>query len=232
MHSVVAGGPGLVAVGSNGLGGEADEDFATDAVVWTSVDGVTWSRMPPDEAVFGGHGDQSMNMVVAAGPGFVAVGVGGGGNENSVDAAVWTSGDGIAWSRVPHDEAIFGGAGRQEMSDVTVGGPGLVAVGFDGRCLPDLCQDVDAAVWASVDGVTWARVAISEEVFAVAGSQSMNSVASTNGTLVAVGHDQTGDLPSDGDYEAIPFQAAVWTSTDGITWSRVTHDTATADEAG
>ena len=28
------------------------------------------------------------------------------------------------WSRVPHDEAVFGGAGGQAMSSVTVGGPG------------------------------------------------------------------------------------------------------------
>lgn len=40
-------------------------------------------------------------------------------------ASVWTSADGITWSRVPHGDAVFGNG---EMCSVTVGGPGLVAV--------------------------------------------------------------------------------------------------------
>ena len=35
----------------------------------------------------------------------------------------------FTWSRVPHNEAVFGGAGGQQMFSVTDGGPGLVAVG-------------------------------------------------------------------------------------------------------
>ena len=35
----------------------------------------------------------------------------------------------FAWSRVPRDAAVFGGEGA--MRSVTVGGPGLVAVGWD-----------------------------------------------------------------------------------------------------
>ena len=54
------------------------------------------------------------------------------------NAAVWTSPDGFTWSRVPHDEAVFGGAGEQKMVSVTGGGLGLVAVGYDspGRRVP------------------------------------------------------------------------------------------------
>ena len=70
MNSVTAGGPGLVAVGSVG------NDDGTDAAVWTSVDGLIWSRVAHDEAVFGGSGRQKMHSVTAAGPGLVAVGVG------------------------------------------------------------------------------------------------------------------------------------------------------------
>ena len=55
---------------------------------------------------------------------------------------MWTSADGITWSRVPHDESVFGGALTQEMNSVTAGGPGLVAVGIDG-----LGNDGDEAVW-------------------------------------------------------------------------------------
>jgi len=94
--------------------------------MWTSPDGITWFRVPHDEAVFGGEGEQAMNSVTAGGPGLVAVGLDGSGGDPHV--AVWTSSDGITWSRVTHDEAVFGGV----MRSVTLGGPGLVAVGFDG----------------------------------------------------------------------------------------------------
>jgi hypothetical protein len=203
MTSVTAGGPGLVAVGSDG-----DLEQTADAVVWTSVDGITWSRVPHDEEVFGGAGGQQMTSVTAAGPGLVAVGSDGLGsidNGPAQVAAVWTSVDGITWSRVPHDEEVFGGVGGQQMTSVTVGGPGLVAVGSDG----------DAVVWTSVDGLTWSRVPHDEEVFGGAGGQQMTSVTAGGPGLVAVGSD--GDLEQTAD-------AAVWTSDDGITWSRVPHD--------
>ena len=107
--------------------------------------------------------------VVAGGPGFVAVG------ERDGDAAVWTSLDGLSWSRVPHDQAVFGGTGESFMVDVTIGGPGLVAVGRQEVCsdLPEpdesdsaegdargndpvtVCSDRHAVVWTSVDGLSW-----------------------------------------------------------------------------
>ena len=42
----------------------------------------------------------------------VVVGVDGSGGD--WDAAAWTSPDGLAWSRVPHDEPVFGGPGTLE----------------------------------------------------------------------------------------------------------------------
>jgi len=75
------------------------------------------------------------------------------------DAVVWTSSDGITWSRVPDDEAVFGGTdrpdlNRQWMNGVTAGGPGLVAVGTDGTGVAydpgqwsGASDDFDAAAW-------------------------------------------------------------------------------------
>ena len=103
----------------------------------------TWSRVPHDEAVFGGEGAQ-MRSVIAGGPGLVAIGVDESGGDQ--DGAVWTSPDGITWSRVPHDEAIFGGESDQLMDGVTSGGSGLVAVGSD-----ESGGDLDAAVWVVAD---------------------------------------------------------------------------------
>jgi hypothetical protein len=203
MVSVVAGGPGLVAVGYDVSGGDGD------AAVWTSADGFTWTRVPHDEAIFGGDYRQEMGSVVAGGPGLVAVGYDVSGGDG--DAAVWTSADGFTWARVPHDEAIFGGDDDQEMTSVVAGGPGLVAVGYDAPG-----WDGDAAVWTSADGLSWARVPHDEAIFGGHDDQEMNSVVAGGPGLVAVGYD--GPL---GDRDA-----AVWTSPDGLTWVRVPHDVA------
>jgi hypothetical protein len=98
--------------------------------------------VPHDEAVFGGPNFQRMLSVVAGGPGLVAVGHDSSGGDNA--AAVWTSADGLVWSRVPHDEAVFGGPNSMRMNSVVVGGPGLVAVGWR-----DSGSLTDAAVWMS-----------------------------------------------------------------------------------
>lgn len=205
MHSVTAGGPGLVAVGTSDR-----------AAVWTSTDGFTWSRIPHDDAVFGGVGDEpytEMNSVTAGGPGLVAVGIEGHPHGPNNNAAVWTSVDGVTWSRVPHTDAIFGRADDRnytELESVTVGGPGLVAVGGSWS---GVAGQGGAAVWTSVDGVTWSRVPHSD-AFSGGG---MSSVAAGGPGLVAVGWDDMG--------------AAVWTSVDGVAWSRVPHDGAVFDAA-
>jgi hypothetical protein len=221
MRGVTVGGPGLVAVGT--VSGSID-GWGADAAVWTSVDGITWSRVAHDEAVFGGA---IMRGVTVGGPGLVAVGsvlIDGWDDQLERyrkwpgDAAVWTSVDGITWSRVPHDEAVFGGANNQGMIDVTVGGPGLVAVGSDGLGFNDDSPSQVAAVWISVDGITWSRLPKN----AVPGGQNylMWSVTAGGPGLVAVGWDHPELV------RANTSDAAVWTSVDGTTWSRVPHDEA------
>jgi hypothetical protein len=196
MLGVAAGGPGLVAVGR---GTSAEDEAAT---VWVSADGYTWERIV-DNAVFGGPGAQAMHSVVAAGPGLVAVGYDF--MDGNFVAAVWASPDGLTWSQVPHDDAVFGGQIGLYMYSVVAGGPGLVAVGSDYSGV-----DADGAVWTSTDGLTWSRVPHDEAIFGGPGNQEMLGVAVGGPGLVAVGRDDPGD--ADG---------AVWTSPDGLTWSRV-----------
>ncbi len=209
MRSVTVGGPGLVAVGWDG---ELIADIPdTDAAVWTSVDGVTWSRVPHDEGIFGAA---FMMSVTAGGPGLVAVGMDGPWGDG--DAAVWTSVDGFTWSRVPHDEMVFGGVDSQVIQDVTVGGPGLVAVGMDGGRGPwDNNPESNAAVWTSVDGVTWSRVPDDDAVFSSGGNPVMLSVTTGGPGLVAVGADF---------WPPEHRRTAVWTSPDGTRWTRVPDD--------
>ena len=206
MLRIANGGPGLVAVGLDDPTGEVD----WDAAVWTSPDGVTWTRVPHDEAVFGGERIQVMWGVSSAAGGLIAVGLDRSGGD--VDAAAWTSSDGVTWTRVPHDETLFGGPGNQRMLDIVSGDAGVVVVGLD-----ELDGDSDAAVWTSPDGVTWIRAVNPEAVFGGDGEQAMTGVEWSGSTLVAVGTDG-----SAGDNDG-----AVWTSTDGLTWAKV-EDTAGA----
>lgn len=222
MHGVVAGGPGLVAVGYRSYAPYAQSDVReSDAAVWLSVDGVSWTRVPHDEAAFGGTGLVAMHSVAAAGPGFVAVGDEGFGVGYGKVAAVWTSVDGVAWSRVPHSESTFGGPGENIMLSVASGGPGVVAVGTS---TPD--GHVDAAVWTSPDGLSWTRVGGHEEVFGGSDLKRMLSVAAAGPGLVAVGcHFMLGADPPVGT-------AAVWTSPDGAVWGRVSPNPSTFGDRG
>ena len=84
MFSVVAGGPGLVAVGYEGLAGGG-----WDAAVWVSADGLIWTRVSDESGELGGADFTDMRWVVVGGPGLVAVGSSG--SESDTDAAVWVS---------------------------------------------------------------------------------------------------------------------------------------------
>jgi len=205
MTSVSSGGPGLVAVG---WGGPA---ASRDATVWTSVEGFVWTRVAEHESVFGGAGSQVMLAVADGGPGLVAVGSDAPSGIDSVPA-VWASVDGITWTRVPLDESRARNAGGGEMTSVVVGGPGLVAVGWVGRGYSRV-----AAVWTSVDGITWNAVPDDGSVFGE-GDDTFNtrmlSVTEGGPGLVAVGASGS-DLGG---------SAEVWTSTDGLVWNRVPHD--------
>jgi hypothetical protein len=193
MNSVAAGDQSLVAVGYQSVGEERD------AAVWWSQDGLLWSRLPHDDLVFGGLGQQEMVSVVVGGPGLVAVGSDSSGGQPA--AAVWVSCDGMTWSRVPDVGGALSGSDWRWMEAVTVGGPGLVAVGK---------ADGAAAVWVSVDGLDWERIPHDEELFGSPGTPPMSGVASSGPGLVAVG--------------AFNSKAAVWVSADGLVWERLPHD--------
>ncbi len=67
MNGVISWEGGFVAVGGDG------GDSGRDAAVWFSTDGLEWSRVVDPDGL-GAEGWQTMNAVVAGGPGLVAVG--------------------------------------------------------------------------------------------------------------------------------------------------------------
>jgi hypothetical protein len=285
MMDIAVGDGIVVAVGADG----APDGQFFDAAVWYSVDGVAWNRVPHDEAVFGGDGHQRMNSVVALESGFVAVGSDGDkpglpgstfpgdmqdlafdtdslGLLTESNAAVWRSDDGISWMRLPHVDAFSEADGSAVMSDVAVGESGLVAVGLVyGQTEPfatyrlgelpdlgggdpaepsDVVIDVDAAVWRSVDGVSWSRVHDEDETFGGdTVRQTMNAVTAGGPGFVAVGQEgfdflgfdewtPTSGNNTDGRDHVADNVAAVWTSPDGETWTRVANEPSLAHSGG
>ena len=209
----------VVAVGFNSRQ-EGPLGFGRNRIgtAFLSPDGVTWTRVPHDPAVFGDEsGTVDIQAVTAGGPGFVAVGVEAerapDGFYNGVEdwfaddpsildgrllaqgtrGAVWTSPGGLAWSRVSDEQLPDQGEGNTRLLDVSVGGPGLVAVGW---------RRIDAAlepvVWTSEDGTAWSRATEIEAAAQESGGQVMRGVTDGGPGLVAVGADgsERGHTPS------------------------------------
>jgi hypothetical protein len=114
-----------------------------------------------------------------------------------------------AWTRIPPNAELFGP--NFEMSAVTAGGPGLVAVGSAEVDRRIGRHDISAvgAIWTSSDGLQWRRVAQSQT-----GYGAINDVAAGTDGLVAVGADATFT------------NGAVWTSPNGEVWNRLPMDRA------
>ncbi len=210
MRGVVArSGGGFVGVGYD----RSDAEAHLDAAVWTSRDGIRWSRVANGRGTLGNGQDldQVMNAVTETPSGLlVAVG------RDRAAGAVWTSADGSRWRRIRSAALVQAGA-TLELYDVVSSGSVLVAVGRRGNPKGNLNE---AAVWLSTDeGGSWRRVkspVFEQRSGGASGGrgQQMRSVATVPFGFVAVG----GDHPSG---PAGPSTAAVWTSLDGEVWTPV-----------
>ena len=164
--------------------------------------GDRWARIPHDEDVFGGAGDQQIRSLTVGRRGLVAVGYDTSGGH--MRGAVWVSPDGYRWTRID-DPAAFGGPGSQEMLTVASGGPGLVAAGYRSSA-----GNLDAVVWVSPDGYQWTRID-GQEAFGGPTSDVIYSVTAGGPGLVAVGH----------TYSSTASDGAAWVSADGHDWTRI-----------
>jgi len=157
--------------------------------------GVSWERADDGET----FEDVRLNAIVEGGPGFVAVGRGGG-------PVVFTATDGSEWTPAPSNPEVFGEEEANGIWDVTVGGPGFVAVGDHvsaaGR---------EGAIWTSADGLEWERQA---ETLPLSDVELFGVTADGPG-LVAVGHQNRPNA------DPLP---AILTSSDGIDWEMISHD--------
>jgi hypothetical protein len=111
-------------------------------------------------------------------------------------------GVGASWTTV----ATFPGA---TVFDVTVGGPGLVAVGSAGAVGCEICPGIETytgVIWSSTDGRTWDEVTVPG-----ADGLPLYAVASGPFGLVAVGRQAVGSIG----------QQQVLVSADGEAWTRL-----------
>ncbi len=206
IRDVVRSGQTLFAVGFTERAGD-------DAAVWESKMGRRWAfaqgGVPSEDS------DQQMTSVDLAPTGVVIAG-GWSESEDDRDAAVWTWKAGRPFVHRVRDPDL-GGPGDQQINAITVGGPGFVAVGQE-----TIDGDTNAVVWTSADGHDWAQV-VEPSAFGGDGAQEMFAVSSSETGIIAAGSDR---LPAETDplERGGHWDAAVWTSLDGVDWIRLPGD--------
>ncbi|HEX5947507.1 MAG TPA: hypothetical protein VFY82_14575 [Acidimicrobiales bacterium] len=233
VHDLVATATGVVAVGMEqrlGAMRRGGANFGPDGVVWTRDEDEHWTRIgtealppfgstpdgpydgaePPSTAPVGGPGNSWLDAVVPVGQGWIAVGGtfvedGSGGFQG--DGLVVASSDGLSWGG---EDAAAGGVGDQSFDGACVAPDGsVVAVGSSsdrsGGSAVVRHRDPQG-VW--VAGAPEGGGAFAEE------SHSVWDCAASEDGYVVVGEVDAGRNDD----------AAVWTSSDGITWARLDDD--------
>jgi hypothetical protein len=144
---------GVIASGQIGTDGQDQVAF------WRSRDGLRWTMVAPDPDAFGPPGaNVGVNDVIEGPRGYVAVGFDG--LDGALDAAVWTSKNGTAWSQAPAAGALAAAVSSESafvMFDVAYARKTYVAVGL-ARSLDDSGRlQEEPAIWTSRDARRWTR---------------------------------------------------------------------------
>ena len=157
--------------------------------------GLTWIAEADDDRAVEAAG--RLVAIADNGSRFVVVGVIDRGPDR--DGTVLTSDDGATWAPVSDDSAFVG----VDVADVTVGGPGFVAIGTTSGD-PSVGATSDVAIVTSTDGLAWRRIP-PDPVFADAYAGSITAYGDR--LIVHGSSDAAGSVP-------------VWTSADGFSWER------------
>jgi hypothetical protein len=134
---LVADGPAGILV----LGGVCCTDEERPAL-WRAAGG-SWERLPWPDA-FGARPE--MASLVAIESGYVAGGTADG------SAALWSSPDGVDWTRIDDPDSGLGAGG---ILDIQRTADGLVAVGWQ-----NVGDTSDGAIWTSTTGADWRRLPV------------------------------------------------------------------------
>ena len=230
LNAITAGGPGFVAVGSDGQGG----------AVWQSATDSVGRRSSTTRSTAG-----RWISVVATKSGLVAYGA----RWNTDSRMIWTSPDGLEWLAATNESGlrvargveavaawdgqalafvgpgdtlgrveVWATTGRAEWEHVTTlpgeghfsvyraaGGPlGWVALGAQDSATPHLA-------WYSQDGRNWEQAATGPDVY--------TSVTGVDAGFIATG--AVGSLGGETCGDQRDYHGHTWTSADGRTWQRM-----------
>jgi len=175
---------------------------------WTTTDGRTWQATPLPDVGEGG----AIGLVAIDGQ-LVAIGSASSSQDpHSTRATAWTSVDGRAWQRIPDDPDLqpTPGFDQVQLSGVTAGPAGLVAVGIEWGGAGQ-----HAGAWRSTDGRDWVRATTS-----LGGSGARDVLATADGyVLAAADNARTGEMT----------RTAFWFSSDGLAWTPAADDPSFVD---
>ena len=132
-------------VGGSGSGGSPVP--LNTPLLWHSADGQHWSDVRFPEA------NVNLGALAAGGPGFL---LGGDRHVGSrLDAAIWTSRDGVTWTAANPlpDNKGMGDGGPMEVNTIAAGPDRILAVSGRTGYQPQ------GRIWSSQDGITWQKVA-------------------------------------------------------------------------
>jgi hypothetical protein len=212
IEGLYAGPEGIVVTGH--LGGALAELAGGPApVAWHSSNGSTWSPSFVDALPYAGpHAADRFGAIFENAGKLMAFRTGGSRDFGSFTSLMQSPDGGRSWQSFDGDGGTASGS---VITDVARGGQGFVAVGYTAGLIRR------PVILVSEDGVDWASPDRQVDFEGGQPYGSFNAVASNGRVLVAGGSTRSElDGGSDG---------YIWTSTDGLTWTRV--DVAAEPEA-
>ena len=188
LFSAAANAEQLVVAGSDVSGTERPE--AQNAYVQTLANGADAWRSAPVPGVF-------VSMAALADQ-FVGAMWGPGDCREAYCTTVWTSRDGLDWTMVA-DASAFDGGTIQQLRVLTVDGHATIAA------VGSSLTGGEPRIWVSSDPAArrWQQASLERD-----GPVTLTDVASSNGTLLAVGN------------ASYCCRLRAWVSADGLTWQR------------
>jgi len=160
--------------------GSLGKDNAYDVLVRHRAEDGTWSKVA-DDGSFGGAGNQQAYGCAAGPDGFVIVGSDD--RSGDTDARVWTSEDGLEWTRV--ESGLLGGGGDQWASAVTAVPDGGWLIGGTDTA----AGDGDIALWRLLADGEVSRRDRGEPELGGVGEQSVSHIAIDDDRVLIVGDD-------------------------------------------
>jgi hypothetical protein len=187
------------------VGGATGADDDDHPAAWQSLDGLSWRNVPFQPLPGGFYGAQStIYSVACSGRGVAMIGAKVGGVHGNPRISTWYLSAGGAMTEVQAAFETYGGPDAIDVARLAAGPSGFVIAGN---------RTSGAAVWLSADATAFRLVAGAPGLAGIDGlTTSISDAAVTGSGLTVVGRiRRAGRVDSD---------PAVWTSTDGGTWTR------------